>query len=133
MSEPKEYFVEPSAITGFINYTTNRLSLVVVYRANDPAVTSALKDSEDLATIKYLVGAHSVDEIKQWKRSHEALEKLERMGKEQTEQTRIGIYRLEWYGTKITLMAPDGQLFTAPSLISAIEQIPVKVLNVEPL
>lgn len=71
MSEPKRYKLDEL-------YNQTMLGMEVFFRGDDPAVTSALKDSEDLQTIKHLVGAHSVDEIKQWKRNSDKLAELKK-------------------------------------------------------
>lgn len=104
-----------------------------ILRADDPAIVSALKDSEDLQTIQHLVGAHSVDEIKQWKRSHEAMEKLEALRNNPDAEIRIGklVGGSTIIGAILYFLDPNyaplpTRTFIAPSLIECIEQIPVK-------
>lgn len=114
MSEPKRYSPDPP-LCWEGNFRES--STGIILRADDPAVLEAFKDAEDLTLIKRLVGAGSGNDILKWKRSHEAMEKLERIAQECNPE----IFHANVDGRYVILTANNE--ISAPTLIEAIESV----------
>ena len=129
MSEPKRYLM--------IDVEAKHPEKVDFFRADDPTVVEAFKKAElydkgdaewraklekeyrdTIETLKAQILSYA-EENKSFKRSHDALDKLERMVK-----TELGLSLLAGNETGIIIMkALEREPVTAPSLISAIEAV----------